>query len=225
MKKKSGGEKPRFAGTKISELREGVDQCRACPLWERATQGVPGEGTDRARVMIVGEQPGDQEDRAGRPFVGPAGGVLDAALERIGLDRNEVYVTNVVKHFSWLPRGKRRIHKTPTQSEIAACLDWLTAELRIVKPRVIVCRGQWPGAVRAGDSASFFDSAHHRRCRAQGGVRAICPGSVADSQDVGERQRSARLSRGARRIDRSNIFSAPCSHRAISIIDPLDPKQ
>jgi uracil-DNA glycosylase len=141
VKKERAGTEPRFTGTKLSELREGVDRCRACPLWERATQGVAGEGSEHARVMIVGEQPGDQEDRAGRPFVGPAGGVLDAALERIGLDRKDVYVTNVVKHFSWLPRGKRRIHKTPTQSEIAACLDWLTAELRIVKPRVIVCLG------------------------------------------------------------------------------------
>ena len=141
MKKKSAGNEPRFAGTKLAELREGVDQCRACPLWERATQGVAGEGSERARVMIVGEQPGDQEDRAGHPFVGPAGGVLDAALTRLGLDRKDVYITNVVKHFSWLPRGKRRIHKTPTQSEIAACLDWLAAEIRIVKPRVIVCLG------------------------------------------------------------------------------------
>ena len=91
--------------------------------------------------MLVGEQPGDQEDKAGRPFVGPAGGVLDAALKTIGLDRDDVYVTNAVKHFSWLQRGKRRIHKTPTQSQIAACLDWLEAEIRLLKPRIIVCLG------------------------------------------------------------------------------------
>ena len=91
--------------------------------------------------MLVGEQPGDQEDLAGRPFVGPAGRLLDAALEKAGVDRNQVYVTNAVKHFSWIPRGKRRIHKTPTQSEIAACLDWLEAEIKLLHPRVIVCLG------------------------------------------------------------------------------------
>jgi DNA polymerase len=131
----------RFTGVTLADLREAVDDCRACPLWERATQGVPGEGSSKARVMLVGEQPGDQEDLAGRPFVGPAGRLLDAALEKAGVDRNQVYVTNVVKHFSWIPRGKRRIHKTPTQSEIAACLDWLEAEIRLLHPRVIVCLG------------------------------------------------------------------------------------
>lgn len=143
MKRKPPGDETdrRAATPTLGGVREGVDRCRACELWERATQGVAGEGSDRARVMLVGEQPGDQEDKAGRPFVGPAGGVLDAALKAIGLERDDVYVTNAVKHFSWIPRGKRRIHKTPTQSQIAACLDWLEAEIRLVKPRIVVCLG------------------------------------------------------------------------------------
>ena len=120
--KKNDAAGQRFTGVTLADLREAIDDCRACPLWERATQGVPGEGSPKARVMLVGEQPGDQEDLAGRPFVGPAGRLLDTALEKAGIDRNQVYVTNAVKHFSWIPRGKRRIHKTPTQSEIAACL-------------------------------------------------------------------------------------------------------
>src|SRR5947208_2835296 len=108
----------------LDELRRDLDACQGCPLWERATQAVPGEGSATARVILVGEQPGDQEDRSGKPFVGPAGAVLDDALIKAGVDRGRVYVTNAVKHFSWIPRGKRRLHKTPTQMEIAACLDW-----------------------------------------------------------------------------------------------------
>ena len=131
----------RFSGTTLADLRREIDHCRACPLWERATQGVPGEGRPHARVMLVGEQPGDQEDRVGRPFVGPAGKLLDAALEKAGVDRGDVFVTNAVKHFSWFPRGKRRMHKTPAQSEVAACLDWLEAEVSLVRPHVIVCLG------------------------------------------------------------------------------------
>ena len=131
----------RFSGTTLADLREEIDRCRACPLWERATQAVPGEGKPHARVMLVGEQPGDQEDRVGRPFVGPAGRLLDAALEKAGVDRDDVFVTNAVKHFSWFPRGKRRMHKTPAQSEVAACLDWLEAEVSLVRPHVIVCLG------------------------------------------------------------------------------------
>ena len=131
----------RFSGTTLAELRNEIDGCRACPLWARATQGVPGEGDSHARIMFVGEQPGDQEDRVGRPFVGPAGRLLDDALEKAGIDRGDVFVTNAVKHFSWFPRGKRRMHKTPSQSEVAACLDWLEAEVSLVHPHVIVCLG------------------------------------------------------------------------------------
>ncbi|HKW26960.1 MAG TPA: UdgX family uracil-DNA binding protein [Terriglobales bacterium] len=123
------------------KLREAARTCRGCNLWERATQTVFGEGSNRARVMFVGEQPGDREDLAGRPFVGPAGGLLDKALAEAGIAREEVYVTNVVKHFNWEPRGKRRIHKKPNQLQITACRPWLDAELAVVRPEVLVCLG------------------------------------------------------------------------------------
>src|SRR5258705_6473425 len=125
----------------IPKLREAAANCRACDLWKLGTQTVFGEGDPKARVMLVGEQPGDQEDIQGRPFVGPAGRILDKALEEAGIDRKEVYVTNVVKHFKWEPRGKRRIHQKPNSREIAACRPWLEAELRLVKPKLLVCLG------------------------------------------------------------------------------------
>lgn len=125
----------------LEKLSEAAAGCRACDLWKRGTQTVFGEGSRRAKVMFVGEQPGDQEDLQGRPFVGPAGRVLDKALEIAGIDRNDVYVTNAVKHFKWEPRGKRRIHKKPRQLEIAACRPWLEAEIAVTKPEVVVCLG------------------------------------------------------------------------------------
>jgi uracil-DNA glycosylase len=125
----------------LKELDGGIAGCRGCPLWARATQAVCGEGGAKASVMLVGEQPGDQEDLTGKPFVGPAGKVLDDALEKAGIDRKDVYVTNAVKHFSWEPRGKRRMHKTPAQQEVAACLDWLLGEIRLIAPRLVVCLG------------------------------------------------------------------------------------
>jgi uracil-DNA glycosylase len=125
----------------LSALREAAGGCKACPLWETGTQTVFGEGSREAEVMFVGEQPGDQEDRAGKPFVGPAGRLFDQALEDAGIDRTQVYVTNVVKHFKWRARGKRRIHQKPNWSEIAACRPWLDAELAVVEPRVLVCLG------------------------------------------------------------------------------------
>ena len=127
--------------TDLEELSHGVQACRRCPLYRDATQGVCGEGPKRAQLMIVGEQPGDQEDLAGRPFVGPAGQVLDAALEEAGIDRTEVYVTNAVKHFKHEPRGKRRLHKTPTTAEVTACRWWLDQERRLVRPRVTLALG------------------------------------------------------------------------------------
>ena len=125
----------------LPSLREAAATCRGCTLWMRGTQTVFGEGPRRARVMLVGEQPGNDEDLAGKPFVGPAGRILDRALEAAGIDRGDVYVSNVVKHFKWEPKGKRRIHAKPNQMEIAACLPWLEAELDIVKPAVLVCLG------------------------------------------------------------------------------------
>jgi len=126
---------------KLDELRAEAAGCRACPLWETATQTVFGEGSDSAEVMFVGEQPGDQEDKQGRPFVGPAGRVLDEALEGAGIDRATTYVTNAVKHFKWEARGKRRIHAKPTWSEQTACRPWLESELEVVRPRILVCLG------------------------------------------------------------------------------------
>jgi DNA polymerase len=125
----------------LPTLREAAAGCRACPLWETGTQTVFGEGARAAEVMLVGEQPGDREDREGRPFVGPAGRLLDEALVEAGIERRLAYVTNVVKHFKWVGRGKRRIHQKPNWSEIAACRPWLEAELAVVEPRVLVCLG------------------------------------------------------------------------------------
>jgi len=125
----------------FSNMQKAAANCRACELWKRGTQTVFGEGSPKARVMFVGEQPGDQEDIQGRPFVGPAGQILDKALEEAGIDRKEVYVTNAVKHFKWEPRGKRRIHKKPNSQEIAACKPWIEAEIEVVRPDVIVCLG------------------------------------------------------------------------------------
>jgi DNA polymerase len=126
---------------RLDKLRKEAKDCRACPLWENATQTVFGEGDSGARVMLVGEQPGDEEDIAGRPFVGPAGRLLDRALAAAGVDRASVYITNAVKHFKWQLRGKRRLHKTPAQREIEACRQWIDREISAVKPRVIVCMG------------------------------------------------------------------------------------
>ena len=125
----------------LAKIREAATGCTACPLYKNATQTVFGEGSRRADVFLVGEQPGDQEDRDGHPFVGPAGKLLDRALEEAGVDRKDAYVTNAVKHFKWEPRGKRRLHQTPNSRDIAACRPWLEAELSIIKPKVLVCLG------------------------------------------------------------------------------------
>jgi uracil-DNA glycosylase family protein len=125
----------------LAAIREAARGCRACPLWERGTQTVFGEGPRVAEVMLVGEQPGNEEDLAGHPFVGPAGRILDRALAAAGIDRQRVYVTNAVKHFKWEARGKRRIHQKPNAREVRACRPWLDAEIRAVRPRAVVCLG------------------------------------------------------------------------------------
>jgi uracil-DNA glycosylase len=125
----------------LESLREAAQSCRGCDLWRDATQAVVGEGPEDADVMFVGEQPGDQEDTEGRPFVGPAGRMFDKALAEVGIDRTTVYVTNTVKHFKWKERGKRRLHQKPTWAEMTACRPWLDAELELVRPRVLVCLG------------------------------------------------------------------------------------
>jgi len=127
--------------SELNALREEAAGCRRCDLWKLGTQTVFGEGPADARVVMAGEQPGDQEDRAGRPFVGPAGRVLDEALERAGIAREQIYVTNAVKHFKWQPRGKRRIHQRPGRTEITACQPWLLAELEAIDPLLLVLLG------------------------------------------------------------------------------------
>lgn len=131
----------RTGARSISTLREEAEHCRACPLWKNATQTVFGEGRATARIVFVGEQPGDREDLAGKPFVGPAGQLLDRALQQAGVERAATYVTNAVKHFKFEPRGKRRIHKKPNEQEISACHQWLDQELHTIEPELIVALG------------------------------------------------------------------------------------
>jgi uracil-DNA glycosylase len=143
----------------LKALREAAAGCRGCHLWRGATQTVFGEGRKAARVMLVGEQPGDREDRAGQPFVGPAGRELDRGLEAAGIDRAEAYVTNVVKHFKFEERGRRRIHQTPKRFEIDACMPWLEEELRVVKPEALVLLGATAAKALLGSS---FRVTQHR---------------------------------------------------------------
>jgi uracil-DNA glycosylase len=143
----------------LPALREAAARCRGCHLWQVGTQTVFGEGSRAAEAIFVGEQPGDQEDRAGKPFVGPAGRVFDEALEEAGIDRNAVYVTNAVKHFKWQARGKRRIHQKPSWTEMTACRPWLEAELAVVKPRVLVLLGATAAQSLLGRQ---FRVTHHR---------------------------------------------------------------
>jgi uracil-DNA glycosylase family protein len=156
------------AAKDLAELREAASGCRACPLYERATQTVFGEGPPSARMLMVGEQPGDQEDRQGRPFVGPAGRLLDRALEEAGIDRDLVYVTNAVKHFKFTRKegSGRRIHQSPGAAEIAACRPWLVAELEAVRPEVVVALGAVAGRALLGPSF---------RVTGQRGVPLDCP--------------------------------------------------
>jgi len=151
----------------INELREKARSCRACLLFAHATQTVFGNGDPQAKVMLVGEQPGDEEDLQGLPFVGPAGRLLDRALEAAGIDRKALYVTNAVKHFKWEPRGRRRLHKTPAQREIEACYQWLEREIEAVRPQVIVCLGATAARALLGAAfrvsvmrGTFIDSPH-----------------------------------------------------------------
>jgi len=179
----------------LTTLRKAALGCTACPLYRHATQTVFGEGPKRARLFFLGEQPGDQEDRRGKPFVGPAGQLLDRALAEAGIDRQEVYVTNAVKHFKWEPRGKRRIHQKPSARDIAACGPWFEAELRVVRPDVLVCLGST--AAQAIFGPSF------RVTRERGKVLAselaarvvttVHPSSLLRQPDEESRQREYRL--------------------------------
>src|SRR5437588_2656763 len=143
----------------LSTVREAARNCTACHLYKRATQTVFGEGPKKASIMLVGEQPGDYEDLAGKPFVGPAGKIMDRALEEAGIDRKKVYVTNAVKHFKWQPRGKRRIHQKPNATEVAACRPWLEAEITNVRPKLVVLMGATAAQALLGSS---FRVTQHR---------------------------------------------------------------
>jgi uracil-DNA glycosylase len=177
----------------LPRLREAVQRCRGCELYKNATQAVFGEGDAHAKVMFVGEQPGDKEDLAGRPFVGPAGQLFDRALEEAGIDRSQTYVTNAVKHFKWQARGKRRIHQKPTWSEQLACRPWLEAELAVVQPRVLVCLGAVAAQSLLGRD---FRVTQHRRelldsPLAQYVTATIHPSAILRRQD--EQSRRAEL--------------------------------
>jgi|SRR5580704_1863793 uracil-DNA glycosylase family protein len=180
-------------GSTIPVLRRAASACTACDLWKTATQTVFGEGASKAVIMIVGEQPGDQEDRVGRPFVGPAGKLLDEALAEAGIDRATVYVTNMVKHFKWSAseRGKRRIHMKPRQYEIEACSPWLEAELQAVKPRILVCMGATAAHALLGKHVSVTRS-HGQIVQSPHAPFAIAtmhPSSILRAADAASRQR------------------------------------
>jgi uracil-DNA glycosylase family protein len=180
-------------GSTIPVLRTAASACTACDLWKTATQTVFGEGMSKAMIMIVGEQPGDQEDRVGRPFVGPAGKLLNEALTEVGIDRATVYVTNVVKHFKWSAseRGKRRIHKKPRQSEIQACYPWLESELRAVKPKILVCMGATAAQALLGKHVSVT-RLHGQTVESPHAPFAIAtthPSSILRAIDATSRQR------------------------------------
>ncbi|MEZ7130206.1 UdgX family uracil-DNA binding protein [Nonomuraea sp. AD125B] len=168
----------------LASLRAAAARCEGCDLYRDATQTVFGEGPGKAAFMLVGEQPGDQEDRQGHPFVGPAGRVLDRGLEEAGIARDDVYVTNAVKHFSWVPRGKRRIHQKPTAGEITACRPWLEAELAAVEPRVVVVLGAT--AARSLLGAAFRVTRHRGEAVSLGdrlAVATIHPSAVLRAPD------------------------------------------
>jgi uracil-DNA glycosylase len=179
-------------GAALPALRAAAAGCEACELWRLGTQTVFGEGPSPAELMLVGEQPGDREDVEGRPFVGPAGAVLDRALREAGIDRAAAYLTNAVKHFRWTPRGKRRIHERPDASHVAACRPWLAAEVVAVRPRLLVCMGATaaesvlgPGVRVLRERGRFLDT--------DLGVTAmptVHPSSVLRAPDAGARERA-----------------------------------
>lgn len=188
------GTAPEPAGSGLAAIREAAAYCKRCDLWRPATQTVFGEGPARARVVLVGEQPGDREDIAGRPFVGPAGRLLDQALAELGIDRDRLYLTNAVKHFKFEPRGKARIHKSPTPAEQKACHLWLERELAAIRPRVVVALGA------IGAKAVFGAKFGLMRQRGQwqelpGGRRGFAtvhPSWVLRQRDSGSREQAYR---------------------------------
>jgi uracil-DNA glycosylase len=195
----------------LPRMREAAAGCKACELWRSGTQTVFGEGTRNAEVMLVGEQPGDREDRVGKPFVGPAGRVLDQALEAAGIERRKAYVTNVVKHFRWRPVGKRRLHQTPRANQIEACRPWLEAELHVVQPKGLVCLGATAAKALLGSS---FRISKERGRPVESDLAPVViatahPSSILRLRDDEERRAAreelvADLSVLAREVDRRN---------------------
>jgi DNA polymerase len=181
--------------TSLKKLAQAVENCRGCPLYKNATHGVFGEGGKASRVLIVGEQPGDQEDRAGKPFVGPAGGVLDRALDEAGIVRGQVFVTNAVKHFKWEPRGKRRIHQTPRWSEVKACRPWLDEELARVKPDVVVALGSTAAQSMMGAQFRVLKNRGkvHKSAGADSVVVSIHPSAVLRAPDKEAREANYKM--------------------------------
>jgi DNA polymerase len=173
----------------LPRLREAVQECRGCDLWRGPTQAVFSEGPAKARIMLVGEMPGDREDREGRPFVGPAGRELDRALETAGIDRGDVYVTNAVKHFKFEERGKRRIHQTPRKGEVDACFPWLDTEIKLVRPEAIVTRGATAAKALLG---SGFRLTQHRGELLDSELAPIVAATIHPSAIVRQRDAEAR---------------------------------
>jgi DNA polymerase len=175
----------------LASLREAVQHCRGCPLYKDATQAVFGKGRRTARVILVGEQPGNDEDLKGEPFVGPAGRLLDQALESAGIDREDAYVTNVVKHFKWEAKGKRRLHQKPNAREIAACLPWLEKEIELIRPKVLVCLGATASQALLG--REFRVSVQRGRVLdsnlAEHVVATVHPSSILRQQTEADRRR------------------------------------
>jgi len=175
----------------LAALREAAAGCRGCDLYRRGTHTVFGEGRPDARVMLVGEQPGHEEDRAGRPFIGPAGRLLDRALAAAAIARDDVYVTNVVKHFKWTPQGRRRFHKKPSAREIGACLPWLDKEIEVIKPEVLVCLGATAAQTLLGRHfrVSVQHGEVHRTRFAEHTVATIHPSSILRQPTSEDRRR------------------------------------
>ena len=182
----------------LPTVRNASKECQACDLYKLGTQTVFGEGARDAELMLVGEQPGDQEDLTGQPFVGPAGKLLDKALAQAGIDRAKVYVTNVVKHFKWEPRGKRRIHKKPSASEIAACRPWLDTEIQLVKPRAIICLGATAAQALLGKQ---FRVTAHRGTFISSSLAPLVLATVHPSSILRERDDDARRREEQRFVD------------------------
>jgi uracil-DNA glycosylase family protein len=176
-------------------IPDSIQDCRRCDLWKHAIQAVPGKGPPDARIMLVGEQPGDEEDLRGRPFVGPAGRILDQCLEAAGLNRDEIYVTNAVKHFKWVPRGKRRLHQKPTTREIKACNIWLDLEIERIKPHVIVALGA-TGLRALMRKTLTIDAARRQSLQHDSGVAVIAsyhPSAILRAEGEGAVQLRAAL--------------------------------